>query len=174
MLLSGIIIIFIRYNVSKKDIKSPEPPENTDATFSLKNFHHIATQNGIKKWKLEASSASVYAKQDLASLKDISVTFYMIDSNNQNITLTADDGLLNTKTNNISVNGNIIVKTEEYILKTENLNYVHHSHIINVNEPFEIIGSSVMLKADSMTYDINAELIKCNGNVEGSFLENIK
>jgi len=169
-LISLILAVFIRHKILLKNTKAPLPPDTTDATLSINKFNHIATKNGEKQWFLEADSASFFAEKNMARLSDISVTFYFKDD--ENILLRADEGVLNTKTNDMTISGNIVATMPEYTLKTENLNYHHHSHIIYINSPVEISGSSVTLKGDTMSYEMQTGILICNGNVKGIFLEN--
>jgi len=93
---------------------------------------------------------------------------------NQNVTLTANKGELNSKTNDMTLSGSIVAEIPPYTLATENLYYEHRLRIIHANKPVKMTGASMSMKADTMTYAINTEVIKCNGNVEGSFIGNIK
>lgn len=170
LLICLILVIFIRHKMLLKNTVPPLPPDNTEATISIKKFHHTATKNGDKQWFLEADSAHFFAEKNMARLKDISVTFYLKDD--QNIFLSANEGQLNTKTNDMTISGNVVVTMTQYTLKTENLNYHHHSHIIKINTPVEITGSSITLSADTMSYKMETSILKCIGNVKGTFLEN--
>jgi len=60
------------------------------------------------------------------------------------------------------------------ILRVLGLNYDHQLRIININNPVTITGTSMLLQADTMTYTIEKEIIKCYGNVKGSFIGNIQ
>lgn len=172
LLIGGILFIFIKHRSSLKKNDPPPPPETTNANLSIKNFHHIATENGIKKWTLEAASASLYSQENIVKLNDISAVFFINDS--QNVTLKANNGELNSKTNDMTLSGRIVAEMLPYTLTTESLNYGHQLRIIHANAPVMITGASMMMKADTMKYDINTDKIKCDGNVEGTFLGNIK
>lgn len=169
LLIISIVVIFVRHRVAQKNSSSPPPPETTEATLTIKNFQHVATENGEKKWMLEASSASLYTQENLARLTDISLIFSMKKGND--LSVRADKGVLNTKTNDMVVSGNIIAEIPGYTLTTESLNYQHTSRIIQVNEPVKIIGQSMTLKAGSLTYNIMTGALTCENHVEGSFIE---
>lgn len=150
----------------------PPPPEMTEANLTIKSFQHVATEDGIKKWTLEAASASLYSQDNIVILKNISVIYFRHD--NPDITLKADEGELNTTTNDMNLNGSIVGVMPPYKIKTETLNYDHQLRIININNPVTITGTSMLLQADTMTYTIEKEIIKCYGNVKGSFIGNIQ
>lgn len=169
LLIISIVVVFIRHRGVQKNSVSPLPPETSEATLTIKNFHHEATENGEKKWTLEASSASLFAQQNMAQLTDISIIFSM--KKGDALSIHAEKGVLNTKTNDMTVTGNIIAEIPPYSLTTESLNYQHGSRMIYVNEPVEIIGQSMTLKAGALTYNIATGVLTCEIHVEGSFIE---
>ena len=172
LLVGGILFLFVRHRAILKKTDPPPPPETTEASLTIKKFHHVGTENGEKKWILEAASASLYSQINIVKLNTISVIFFIHD--NQTVTLKANNGELNTETNDMVLNGSIVAVMSPYTLSTENLNYGHQLRIIHANVPVEITGPSIRLKADTMTYGIDTGIIKCDGNVEGSFIENIE
>lgn len=171
-LIIGIVFIVIRHRLIHNKNAPPPPPEKTEANLTIKKFHHVATEDGIKKWSLEAASASLYSQENTVRLKDISVIFFR--QGNSNVTLTADEGELNSQINDMSLNGNIVAVMPPYKITTENLNYGHQLRIIHMNKPVKITGPSMLLQADKMTYGIETELIKCDGNVKGNLIGNIQ
>jgi LPS export ABC transporter protein LptC len=166
-LICVIIAAFARNRNLLKHIEAPLPPQKNNATLSIQNFRHTATQDGQRKWSIEASSANLYAKDDIAKLSDISATFFL--NKDKTIQLTADNGVLHVDTNNLSISGHIVIKFSDYVLTTEHLNYVHKSHIINSATPVEITGNTMMLKANALSYDLDTDIIKCSGGVTGAF-----
>ncbi len=171
-LIVGIILIFIRHRLILDENVPPPPPEKTEANLTIKKFQHVATEGGIKKWSLEAASASLYSQENTVRLKDISVIFFR--HGNSNVTLKANEGELNSQTNDMSLNGSIVAVMPPYKITTENLNYEHQLRIIHINKPVKMIGPSMQLQADKMTYGIDTEIIKCDGNVKGNLVGNIQ
>jgi LPS export ABC transporter protein LptC len=167
VLICVIVAVFIRNRIRLKQLAPPPPPEKTTATLSIQNFRHTATQDGQRKWSIEASSANLYSKENIAELSDISATFFL--DKEKTILLTADKGVLRVDTNNLDVSGNIVVKFSDHVLETEHLNYVHKSHIIKSTTPVTITGNTMTLKANTMSYDIDTDIIKCSGDVTGTF-----
>ena len=168
LLIVSIVVIFIRHREAQKNSLSPPRPETTEATLTIKNFHHEATENGEKKWTLEASSASLFVPQNMAQLTDISVIFST--KKGEPLSIRAYKGVLNTKTNDMTVTGNIIAEMPPYSLTTESLNYEHGSRMVHVNAPVEIIGQSMTLKAGALMYNIETGVLTCENHVEGSFI----
>lgn len=141
------------------------------ANLSIEKFHHTATRDGIKEWTLDARTASVINTQNQAIFQDPAAIFFMKD--NTKVYLTADQGVLNTDSNDIEVSGNVVVKNEKYRLTTEQLNYRHSQRMLFSRVPVKITSASSQLTADSMSHNINANQTLLRGNVKGTFGENI-
>jgi LPS export ABC transporter protein LptC len=167
VLICILVAVFVRNRILLKHITAPLPPQKINATLSIQNFRHTATQDGQRKWSVEATSANLYSKENTAELSNISATFFL--SNDKIINLTADKGVLNVDTNNLSVSGHIVIKFDDYVLTTEHLNYFHKSHMINSSTPVEITGNTMILKAKALSYDLDTDIIKCSGGVSSVF-----
>ncbi len=169
LLIGFLLIPFVKNRVRVTRTVPPPSPETTDADLTIKRFHHTATRHGERQWSLEAESASLHSKQNQAQLFDILATFYL--KGGQTILLNADKGILNTQTNDMTATGHIKIQTPEYTLETQSLHCDHRSHIIETIAPATITGAGIVLKADTMAYNLETGVITCAGHVEGSIRE---
>jgi lipopolysaccharide export system protein LptC len=169
--LCSIIAVFVKYR------HFPDKKDNlvvhikNKANISLGKIHQTATRNGITEWSLDAASVDYTAKKNRAIFQDLYVTFYL--KNNTEIYLTANQGILKTDSNDIEVFGNVVVKNENYSLKTETLHYQHNERIIYSKVPVVITGNSMDLVADSMSLNLNTNKTLLQGQVAGTIREKI-
>ncbi len=141
------------------------------ANISIGKVHQTATRNGITEWNLDAASVEYIDKSNQAIFQDLSVTFYLKDKTK--VYLTANQGILETDSNDIEVLGNVVVKNEYYRLKTENLHYKHNSRIIFSKVPVKITGNSLDFVADSMSLNLITNKTLLQGRVKGTLNEKI-
>ena len=73
----------------------------------------------------------------------------------------------------MEITGNVVVKNESYRIKTENLTYDHKKRIVFTKVPVRIISDSFNFLADFMFFDLNTNKALLEGNVKGTFSENI-
>jgi len=169
--LGAISAVFIGYrlilNKEGKFISSL----NTKASISISKVYQTATRDGIKEWSLEAKSAYYIDATKQANLRDVIVTFFL--KNEGKVYLMADQGILKTDSNDIEVTGDVVVQNETYRLRTKKLNYEHTKRIIFSKVPVEIVGDSLNLTADSMSFDLNTNSILFEGRIKGRFSETI-
>ena len=131
---------------------------------SLGKIRQTATRDGKKEWSLEAGSAHYIEDEKKAVLKDLFITYFL--EGDRKAYLSADQGILNTDTNDIEFSGNVEIRNAEYRLKTEQLNYEHKRRLIFTNNRVNISGETAELSANSATYDLEADKIVLTGNVE--------
>ena len=133
------------------------------ANLSLGKIRQTATREGKKEWSLEADSANYMEAENKVDLKNLSVVYFLED--NREVYLTADQGILQTDTNDIEFSGNVVIRNEEYRMKTEHLNYEHGQRIIICDQSIRILGQGAELTAESAKYDLTADKIVLEGNV---------
>jgi len=133
------------------------------ANLSLGKIRQTATRDGKKEWSLEADSANYMEAENKVDLKNLSVVYFLED--NREVYLKADQGILLTDTNDIEFSGNVVIRNEEYRMKTEHLNYEHGQRIIICDQSIRILGQGAELTAESAKYDLTADKIVLEGNV---------
>ena len=133
------------------------------ANLSLGKIRQTATRDGKKEWSLQADSANYMEAENKVNLKKLAVIYFLED--NREIYLEADQGILQTDTNDIEFSGNVVIRNDEFQLKTAHLNYDHAQRIIICDQSIRIWGQGGELKAESANYDLNADKIFLKGNV---------
>ena len=171
ILLGIIIAVFSVYRSILDEAAGLKSAIQSAAKMSLGKVHHTATRDGVIEWSLDASSARLLDEKKQLILDDLSVVFYMKDGEEAH--LTAAKGFLHTDSNDIEVAGNVVVKNNDYVLKTEKLNYEHTSRTLFSTIPVEISSDSEKLTADSISFDLDTKKAMLEGNVKGAFSENI-
>ncbi|UCD33525.1 MAG: LPS export ABC transporter periplasmic protein LptC [Desulfobacterales bacterium] len=171
-----IILIIVGGSVGYRYLSPNKKEKNIVSNFedkaliSIGKVHHTATRNGITEWRLDAASMNFFAEKKQSLFQDLSVTFYLKDRTE--VYLTADQGVLKTGSNDMSVRGNVVVDNGFYQLKTENLHYYHDKHIITSKAPVKITGDSLFLAADAMFLDLNTTATVFQGHVKGILSDN--
>jgi LPS export ABC transporter protein LptC len=163
LVVGTIVAVFVGY---RRVYNAPEMLLSSiqdGANLSLGKIKQTATRDGQKEWSLEAASAHFIENEKKAVLTDLYVTYFMKDG--REVYLDADQGILNTDTNDIEFSGNVVIRNEDYRLKTSRLNYEHGRRFIFCNEPVQIEGNSAKVTANSLTFDLNANKVVLSGNV---------
>ena len=142
-------------------------PFQPRATLSMNRLVQTATRNGVTEWTLRAASAEYLHSRKQALLEDLAVTFYLKDQGE--VHLTAEEGILQTDSNDIQVSGNVVVVNQNMRLTAEMLTYDHTRRTISTNRPVNVHGPAFSLRADAMTLDLNTQHTELTGQIEGEF-----
>jgi len=170
IVLGGVIGVYIQSQQDSKVAESIPESVEPEATVSVGKIQQTATRKGKKEWVLEANSARYDDKTGRMILKDLVVTFFLSDKSE--INLTADEGILDTDSNDIEVSGNVVLENKDYKLLTERLNYIHDKRLLYSKSPATISGNSVRLRADTLSFDLNTKKLTLEGRVETTLDDN--
>ena len=176
LILTIVTIIFISTSIylkirNNKEIKKETIKQFDNASLSLDKIRQTATSNGITQWDLEAKSAKLFEDQNRMEFLKISVVFFL--KNKKKAYLTANKGLLNTQSNNMSVSGKVILKYQKHKLLTESLQYDHKRHIIyNKNTLVKIFSDILNITGNSINMDLNTNKTIISGDIIGIISEN--
>ena len=165
-----VVAVFIGY---RKVSNAPElllSSIKDGADLSLGKIRQTATRDGRKEWSLEAGSANYMQNEKKAVLKDLAITYFLED--NQEVYLNADQGILNTETNDIEFAGNVVIRNEDYRLTTEQLSYEHNRRFIFTDDPVNISGDASEVTADAATFDLKVNKIVLTGKVKAVISRN--
>ena len=165
-----IVLVFIGYH---KVASAPElllESIKDGASLSIGKIRQTATRDGKKQWSLEASSARYLENEKKVILKELSVTFFL--KNQQEVYLKADQGVLQTDTNDIEFTGNVVITKDNYKMKAASLNYENSRRVIFSHDPVNISSDSAELSGNSISYDLNSNKIVMTGKVKAAIAEN--
>lgn len=164
--LGVLLSVFIGFRIISKQPEMVMKAIKDHATLSINNLHQTASRNGVREWTLDARSAHLIQSENRSILEDLSVVFFL--ENQEKVTLTAQQGVLQTDTNDFQVNGQVVVKGSEYKMETSELRYRHDSRVIFTSVPADITGKSLKFTADKISFDLNSYKARLEGNVKGT------
>ena len=167
----AVIGVFYQFRQNPAGTKIPLPPQAASkAIMALSQVHQTATKDGAVQWELDATAAELETGTGKMVLQSPKVVFFIDDGTRVN--LTAREGILYTRNNNIVVRGNVKVSNSRYTLITDVLAYEHDNRLLQADAPVHIIGKDIELKAATMRYDLNTNQARFHGQVEGTLFEN--
>jgi lipopolysaccharide export system protein LptC len=171
LLIFGVVLtVFIGYRTvsnPKEMVLSSMIKE--DVAISMDDVQQTSTKNGVKDWSLKAASAQFLHKKKQVVFDNLAVTFYLDDGGTVN--LSAQKGYLNTETQDILIDGNVVADDGDIKFRTESLDYDHEQRILLAAHPVQIFGDRFSLTAESVAYDMAARRAIFEGKVEGTLFD---
>lgn len=144
---------------------------DSKAMLKLNIIEQISKKNGITEWKLKASSATLMKAENKAILNDVDIQFFTKD--NTMVHLTSDQGILQTKTHDLTFLENVIVRYKSSTMRSDKLHYDKKPHMIHTDSRVRIEDGNSVIEADAMVTKLNENQTVLKGNVKGIFSDTI-
>lgn len=122
-------------------------------------------------WELEAASGTVAESLDKATLKAPRVVYHGGQGNA--ILVSAETGLLDKKTRNVSASGDVTIKFEEFVFTTPQLEYSDEKQLARTEAPIRLEGKDLSLSGVGLSLSIEKEEIVIEQDVKAR-LFNVK
>ena len=150
----------VRTHMQAKEPPSPPSSESINPADSwIQGFTYRQTQSGVTKWEVVAKRAQVFEAQHRAQLID--VTVHLFREKDKEMTVVAEEGSLNTKTNNFELQNQedlIEVRLSSgYTILSQQLQWVDASHEIKTNTPVIIKGKGVTITGTGLVGNVDDE-----------------
>ncbi|MCJ8502178.1 LPS export ABC transporter periplasmic protein LptC [Desulfatitalea alkaliphila] len=166
-----LIAVFFQFRRQQDQYVVPLPDTATRALMRLAQLQQTATKDGRVQWELDAAAAELETGSQRMILTAPEVVFHTEEGDT--VHLTAERGVLNTRTNDMEASGNVRVRDDRYTLETEKLIYRHEERLLESDVPVYIHGGAIRLRADTMVYDLNTNQAHFDGHVEGFLYETL-
>jgi len=164
--LAAAVVVFVGFRVmtAGKDRSPVVLPKGID--MALGSIDHTATQDGRKSWQLKAKAGQLQRASSLLALKQVKLVIFM--ENGQQVTVSADEGALDTASNDIEVSGDVVVINQGNTLSTARLNYAHQRQVITTDVPVHLTNGDSSVAADTMVYELNAGRAEFRGKIRAT------
>ncbi len=135
----------------------PPPPAENHAGEKAKMDTLSLTQieEGGQRWKLKAQKAEYLTNRDEIRMQDVYLEFYGQDQ--ETVYLWGNEGLINTKTRDLVVKGDVKLKRGDITVNTPEIQYFHNEHTIVAPEDVVIDGPQAQVFGKDLHIDLTAK-----------------
>ncbi|MDI6796905.1 MAG: LPS export ABC transporter periplasmic protein LptC [Desulfatibacillaceae bacterium] len=161
-------IIFLKPG-GQPGLLEPPPPGEDFMDVVMGGVSHSALKDGVLQWSLTAGGASFSMEQEKAFLTGVNATFFAKDG--QEIFINAQKGAINTKSQGVSLEDEVILSDKDYALKSQQMDYDNDSRLIVAPAPVDMSGPRLHITGESLSYDLDRSIVTVTGNVKGQFFD---
>ena len=123
-----------------------------------KNVRYTQVGSSGMKWEITADSAQYRKKEDLALFDNVRAKVFMKDG--RSFTMTGDKGVLNTRSKNLDINGNVVIVSESGDrFQTDRLSYRDALKRIETDQPVVIESKNARISGVGMHLNLNDEKV---------------
>ena len=167
LLLAGGLYYFFRAEPpmpAKSPVSEPKAaPAGTNLTFAGSSI--VEEKNGQKSWELNAESIEADANGKLVYLKKINGTFYQ--EKGGKVDLVAKEGILDTKTHDIVLKGDIkATSSDGAVFTAPQGKYVDQTKFFYGTGGIKLTRGDTVITGDSIDADTAMEKVKVQGNAK--------
>ena len=132
----------------------PPPPAQTASGEKAKMESLCLTQieEGGQRWKLNANKAEYLANRDEIRIRDVYLEFYGQDQ--ETVYLWGNEGLVNTKTRDIVVKGDVKLKRGDIMIFTPEIRYFHQERTLVAPEDVVLDGPQAQVSGKNLHIDL--------------------
>lgn len=131
--------------------------ESADAR--IQDFTFTQTKGDIVQWKVQAEQARLFEKESRAILNNVQITLY--GAQGKELTLSGDDGTLDTQTKNFQLSNRvtpIVVETQSgYTIQTNHLLWTDVRHEIQTVDHVTINGHGLQVTGRGLLGKMDTE-----------------
>jgi LPS export ABC transporter protein LptC/lipopolysaccharide transport protein LptA len=171
ILIAGIVFaVYVRYQ-ERDEEAVPEgelTAESDVASVEATEIKYTESEGGKTLWEIEAKEAKFFKDKAKSEFEGIHVRFFYQDD--YELVLSGNHGVLNTDTKNMTISDNVtIALADDYVLKTDTLNYSTDNDEITTEDPVTVSGPEISFSGRGLTFNLDTEELFIHDDVSTTF-----
>ena len=164
-LLSRALTRNVRTGVSALD----SDPLDHSVDLALRDIRFSDSQNGVRKYRLKATSAAYSAASEATRIEGIDMVFLAKDGQDL-FTLTAPAGDVATGSGEVSLQGGVTVTSRQgYTLQTDHLKYRKRDDLISTDAEVKVMSRQMSLTGQGMLLNMHDQKLILQDRVRARF-----
>ncbi|MFH1073999.1 MAG: LPS export ABC transporter periplasmic protein LptC [Candidatus Firestonebacteria bacterium] len=150
-----VILILVVTGCSESERRASLSDKSREVV-TMRGFHMVQTELGIKKYEIDAAAASINPKEKRIRFFNVKTRYY--DKDKEIANLKSDTGVIQTDTNDIDVKGNVVMTTMDgSTLETSSLTWYSARSKLETNEYVKIVRGGNIMEGVGMESDLMLE-----------------
>ncbi|MBE0500242.1 MAG: LPS export ABC transporter periplasmic protein LptC [Desulfuromonadales bacterium] len=172
LLLGLLLVLIVVSNLRTPEMAAVSQLLGSDDDLAIQQLNYTETRGGVRKWSVQAQSATHDMKQERAQLKQLTLTFY--DPTSSDLILTSATGELDLKKREVLLRGDVVIQaaTGEAIY-TDELLFVDAEKVVRTDHPVRFVADSYTVSGRGMRFNITNRTIVLLHQVEAVYKEGL-
>src|SRR3989339_2267399 len=152
-----VFLVFFGAGCSESGKKAALTDKSREVV-TMRGFHMVQTELGIKKYEIDAAEASINPKAKIIRFFNVTTKYY--DKDKEVANLKSETGVVRTDTNDIDVKGNVVLTTMDGSrLETSSLTWYSVKNKLQTNEYVKVVKGDNTMEGVGMESDLMLENI---------------
>jgi LPS export ABC transporter protein LptC len=155
--LAGLVLLVALGYWGLSYLQRPAPPPPSpkllaEAPSRMEILSITEVQDGDKRWVLEGQKANFHKERDEIGISGVKIEFF--GAPGQHFLVQGDEGLLNTKTRVLTLQGNVEMKSGDLSLKTSAIIYHPTERVLVAPEEVVMEGPKVRVQGKGLRVEL--------------------
>lgn len=130
----------------------PRPEVSSGEKAKMESLSLTEIEEGGQRWKLKAAKAEYLTNRDEIRIRDVYLEFY--GSDQQTVYLWAKEGLVNTKSRDLVVKGDVKLKKGDVTIYTPEIQYFHKDRTLVAPDEVLLVGPQAEVSGKDLQIDL--------------------
>ncbi|OPX20574.1 MAG: LPS export ABC transporter periplasmic protein LptC [Desulfobacca sp. 4484_104] len=141
--------------IGPKATEKPVPPEasTNGQPAHMNEIRLTEIEDGVKKWVLVAKRADYLKDQNVIHLSDVEVEVFWKEGGN--VKLSGDNGYINTKTRQLTLEGEVRAQVADYHFTSAHVTYIPKERALLARGKVEITSPQALVQGNDLRVELN-------------------
>jgi len=168
LLLATLLIVLVAGNLRRDAVDVVVDVVRPDSDLALRKLNYTETQDGQRKWSVQADSATHDLEGQVATIENIRMIIY--DPERGDIIVSSREGEFDLENSRVSLRGDVKLKGEDgRSIMTEELEFDSQANLLWSEKQVEVISGQMQLVGVGLRYDLDHGLLKMRSSIEAVF-----
>ena len=168
LLLATLLIVLVAGNLRRDAVDVVVDVVRPDSDLALRKLNYTETQDGQRKWSVQADSATHDLEGQVATIENIRMIIY--DPERGDIMVSSRQGEFDLENSRVSLRGDVKLKGEDgRSIVTEELEFDSQANLLWSEKQVEVTSGQMRLVGVGLSYDLDLGLLKMRSSIEAVF-----
>ena len=153
VLLLALLVLTIVSNMQRTEIAVVKELLRSEDDLAMNQLNYTETRDGVRKWTVQAESASHNLKQESAKLKILTLTVY--NPSASDLTVTSSSGEIDLKNRQVLLRGDVVLKAASgETVYTDELLFIDGEKIVKTESSVRLVADGYSVVGTGMRFDV--------------------
>ncbi len=168
LLLATLLIVLVVGNLRRDSTDVILDVVRQDSDLALRKINYTETQDGRRKWSIQADSATHDLKGRVATIENIRMVIYEQDGGDINVS--SRRGRFDLENGLVTLLGDVTLKNASgQSILTEELEFDNKRNLLLSEKSVKVVSNEMQLTGVGLRYDLGQGVLNLRSSVEASF-----
>ncbi len=168
LLLATLLVVLVVGNLRQGKTDAILEVVRQDSDLAMRKINYTETQDGQRRWSIQADSAAHDLKQQVARIENIKMVIY--DQDGGDISIHAQKGEFDLEGGLVTLRGAVRLNNiNDQSIFTEELMFDNKTKVLRGEKQVKVVARDMQLSGVGLRYDLDRKVFRLLSSVEASF-----